>query len=131
MDLVTWNANDIKSEVNDNGAYLKAYSGGTYALYNNNGYIIAAVVVGEDNGSTKSLVYSDKSEVKDEFYANDEWTWTREVISNGERLVLTEKGSKLAASGLKSMGENVWYEVTYKADGTVKEVTPAFYTDDG
>ena len=131
VDLVTWNAEDIKSKVNDNGAYLPAYSGGTYTLYNNDGYIIAAVVVGEDNGSTKSLVYSDKSEVKDEFYANDEWTWTREVISNGERLVLTEKGSKLAASGLKSMGENVWYEVTYKADGTVKEVTPAFYTDTG
>ena len=131
VDLVTWNAEDIKSEVNDNGAYLDAYSGGTYTLYNNNGYIIAAVVVGEDNGSTKSLIYSDKSEVKDEFYANDEWTWTREVISNGERLVLTEKGSKLAASGLKAMDENVWYEVTYKADGTVKEVTPAYYTDKG
>ena len=43
VDLVTWNANDIKSEVNDNGAYLKAYSGGTYALYNNNGYILSLI----------------------------------------------------------------------------------------
>jgi len=131
VDLVTWNAEDIKSKVNDNGAYLPAYSGGTYTLYNNDGYIIAAVVVGEDNGSTKSLIYSDQDKIKSEDYSNDEWTWTREVISNGERLVLTEKGSKLAASGLRSMDENVWYEVTYKADGTVKEVTPAYYTDAG
>ena len=134
VDLVTWNADQIDNEIDlDNASYLKGYSGGTYTLYNNDGYIIAAIVVGEDNGTSKTLVYSHKDSLSHEEYSsdNDQWTWQRKVILNGEEATLTEKGSKLAKSGLKTMTENTWYEVKYKADGTVKDVTPAYYSDSG
>ena len=46
------------------------------------------------------------------------------VIYNGEAIDLVEKSSS-GLSKLEDMDENVWYEVTYKADGTVKEVKEA------
>ena len=78
VDLTVWNAKQIDENVDGNSpGYLPAYSGGTYTLYNNDGYVIAAVIVGEDNGTSKTLVYS------------------------------------------------------HKADGTVKSVRPAYYTETG
>ena len=44
-----------------------------------NGYIIAAVVVGEDAAASKNLVYAHTDDVEMESYDKtaDEWTWTR------------------------------------------------------
>ena len=76
-------------------------------------------------------MYSHKSDIKDEHYssADDEWTWTRDVIFNGEEITLTEKGSSISV--LEDMDQNVWYEITYKANGTVKDAKYAYYTEDG
>ena len=108
-----------------------AYPGFVYTLFDNDGYVIAAIVLGQDDGTTKNLVYSHKSDIKDEHYssADDEWTWTRDVIFNGEEITLTEKGSSISV--LEDMDQNVWYEITYKANGTVKDAKYAYYTEDG
>jgi hypothetical protein len=108
-----------------------ANPGFVYTLFDKDGYVIAAIVLGEDDGTTKNLVYSHKSDIKDEHYssADDEWTWTRNVIFNGEEITLTEKGSSISV--LEDMDQNVWYEVTYKADGTVKSAKHAWYDEAG
>ena len=128
VDMTVWNAQQIFNKIND-GNKLLAYSGGTYALYNDKGYIIAAVVVGEDNGTSKTLVYSHKGDLAREEYSetNDQWTWERKVYKDGEEITLTEIGTKLSSNGLKDMFAHAWFEVAYKADGTVKEVKPAWY----
>ena len=43
-----------------------AYPGYIYTLFDNDGYVIAAVLLGEDDGSSKQLVYSNKDSVKRE-----------------------------------------------------------------
>ena len=43
---------------------------------------------------------------------------------------MVEKSSS-GLSKLEDMDENVWYEVTYKADGTVKDVKHAYYAETG
>ena len=127
VNLKTWNATQIESEVGN----LPAYSGNVYTLFDNDGYVIAAVVVGEDDGTTKNLVYSNKDSISKESYdkTNDEWTWERKVIFNGEEITLTEVGSGISV--LESMKQNVWYEITYKADGTVKSSKLAYYDEAG
>ena len=94
-------------------------SSGVYTLYKSNGYIIAAVVVGEDNAASKNLVYVNSGSVSMEAYdsAKDEWTWTREVIIDGEKAELTEVGDDLTY--LDAMAQGKWYQVKYNAKGNV------------
>ena len=99
---------------------------GVYTLFKDNGYVIAAVVVGDDAASTKNLVYSHKSDVELESYdkTEDEWTWTRKVVNaKGEEIVLTEKSDSL--SELNQMKKGLWYQVKYDAKGNVIEVDDA------
>ena len=96
-------------------------SGGTYTLYKSNGYIIAAVVVGEDNEASKNLVYVNSKAPNYEAYdkTTDEWTWTREVIIDGEKAELTEVGDSLTYVSETKMVQNNWYQVKYNAKGQV------------
>ena len=93
--------------------------GAAYVLFKSNGYIIGAVVVGEDAAVSKNLVYVNSSAPNLESYNSsaDEWTWTREVIYNGEKIELTEVGSELTY--LDNMTQYAWYVVSYNADGNV------------
>ena len=77
------------------------------------------MVVGEDAGSTKNLVYVHSSSVFKETYnkADDQWTWSRKVISDGQEVVLTEVGDGLSELG--EMDQHKWYQVKYDADGNV------------
>ena len=77
------------------------------------------MVVGEDNEASKNLVYVSSSSVNYEAYdkTNDEWTWTREVIIDGEKAELTEVGDSLTYLGNMLKGE--WYQVKYNAKGEV------------
>ena len=129
-------SSDLIQEQDDNklsatGTPSQILPGNVYTLYNKDGYVIAAIVLGEDEGTTKNLVYSHKSSIESEKYsvANDEWTWTRKVIFNGEEILLTQTGDKLKDNNIYDMSKNVWYEVNLKADGTVKDVKYAWYTD--
>ncbi len=94
---------------------------GVFALYNDDGDIIAAIVVGEDAGSTKNLVYVHSDNLYREKYdsTTGKYTWSRKVISNGQEVILTEVGE--GAGDLESMQQHTWYQVKYNAEGNVIE----------
>ena len=105
-------------------------SHGVYTLFDDDGYVIAAVVVGEDDGTTTNYAYVTSDSMNRESYdkEKDEYTWSREAIVNGELVTLTETGS--SNPELRGMVRGSWYEVKYYADGTVRRVTE-IKTDDG
>ena len=128
--IKTWNANQAMKDVDSKWDHLIWAAGGVsygvYTLFKDNGYVIAAVVVGDDAASTKNLVYSHKSDVELESYdkTEDEWTWTRKVVNaKGEEIVLTEKSDSL--SELNKMKKGLWYQVKYDAKGNVISVEDA------
>ena len=93
-----------------------------YTLYKDNGYVIAAVVIGEDEGTNTNYAYITGSSYNSEGYssANDEWTWSKEAVVNGKKVDLTEKGSTIKY--LNKMAQGNWYEVRYDADGNVRGI---------
>ena len=99
------------------------YAYGAYTLFDSDGFVIAAVVVGEDDGVSSKYAYTFSNGVDQEDWSktDKEWTWTKAVIIDGEEVTLTEKGDSL--SELKGTEKNNWYEVKFKADETVKSVT--------
>ncbi len=110
----------------ENNSTTKTYanvSHGVYALYDDEAYVIAAVVVGEDAGSTSNFVYVTSSDANRERYssADDEYTWTREVVLNGEETEISYVGDSLEEIGKADMDQGYWYYVRYYADGTVKD----------
>ena len=114
-----------KYDISDNGvtsAAPDAYSYGVYTLFGDNGYVIAAIVVGEDDGVSSQYAYVFNDDVDKEHWdkTNKEWTWTKDVIIDGELVTLTEVGDGM--SELDSMSHNNWYEVKFKANGNVKDV---------
>ena len=128
--IKTWDAaqakKDVDSKWNETGKNWPGVSYGVYTLFKDNGYVIAAVVVGDDAASTKNLVFSHKKDVELESYdkTEDEWTWTRKVVNaKGEEIVLTEKSDSL--SELNKMVKGMWYQVKYDAKGNVISVEPA------
>ena len=126
--IKTWTETQAQTDA-DKDLKAKDWTGtsyGVYTLFKDNGYVIAAVVVGDDAASTKNLVYSHKSDVELESYdkTEDEWTWTRKVVNaKGEEIVLTEKSDSL--SELNQMKKGLWYQVKYDAKGNVIEVDDA------
>ena len=117
---------DVDSKWDETGKNWPGVSHGVYTLFKDNGYVIAAVVVGDDAASTKNLVFSHKKDVELESYdkTEDEWTWTRKVVNaKGEEIVLTEKSDSL--SELNKMVKGLWYQVKYDAKGNVISVEPA------
>ena len=130
--IKTWNDAQAKKDVDSKNATATNFwatdgvSNGVYTLFKDNGYVIAAVVVGDDAASTKNLVFSHKKDVELESYdkTEDEWTWTRKVVNaKGEEIVLTEKSDSL--SELNKMVKGLWYQVKYDAKGNVISVEPA------
>ena len=106
IDIETWNA-----------------VGGTYALYNDDGIVIAAVVVGESAGVSSNVAYAISSKASEESYENGVWTWTRDVVINGEIVTLTETSDEDSKSILADeMEQGKWYTVKYDADGNVKKI---------
>ena len=130
--IKTWDAAQAKKDVDSKNATATDFwatdgvSNGVYTLFKDNGYVIAAVVVGDDAASTKNLVFSHKKDVELESYdkTEDEWTWTRKVVNaKGEEIVLTEKSDSL--SELNKMVKGLWYQVKYDAKGNVISVDTA------
>ena len=98
---------------------------GAYALYDDDGYVIAAVVVADDGSTSDNWVYVSSGSVTREAYssADDEWTWSREVILDGVETEIHYKGDSI--KHLNDMKKYNWYVVKYKGDGNVKSVTLA------
>ena len=117
------NANDAK--VTGTDPTSRTTSNGVYTLYKDNGYIIATIVVGDDAGASKNLVYVTSSSVEQESYdsSTDEWTWTRIVAQNGEEVTLKEVSDGI--SMLNGMKQDCWYQVKLNADGEVIDVMDA------
>ena len=131
--LQAWNADQVVFDDGVSGKYQKMtamemrdVSQGVYTLFKDNGYVVAAVVVGEDQGSNSDFVFVTSADGKpglsQEGYdkEKDEWTWHRDVIINGKTATLTEKGS--GSPAIKDMDRDGWYEVRYDADGNVRKV---------
>ena len=131
--LQAWNGDQVVFDDGVGGKYQKAtnmemrdVSQGVYTLFKDNGYVVAAVVVGEDQGSNSDFVFVTSADGKpglsQEGYdkEKDEWTWHRDVIINGKTATLTEKGS--GSPAIKDMDRDGWYEVRYDADGNVRKV---------
>ena len=106
--------------------YADKVSSGVYTLFKNNGYVIAAIVVGEDDGTTSNFVYvtsktgEDGLNMEEYDSSSEEYTWTRTVILDGEEVELTEITDTDPV--IEGMIQNNWYEVKYYADGTVRSV---------
>ncbi|MCI9294489.1 MAG: hypothetical protein HFF48_04595, partial [Lawsonibacter sp.] len=102
-------------------------AGGVYTLYNDKGYVIAAMVVGKDAGATSNLVYVHTDDVERERYnpktsratTDGDWTWVRKVIFEGEEVELTETGDNLQYINASSMVKGSWYKVTFNANNEV------------
>ena len=124
VNLKAWNAKAVKADDTAYGAVAEAnISHGVYTLFDDDGYVIAAVVVGEDDGTTTNYAFVTSDSMNRESYdkEKDEYTWSREAIVNGELVTLTETGS--SNPELRGMVRGSWYEVKYYADGTVRRVT--------
>ena len=124
VNLVMENLTNDKDE--DSIPYI-APEAEIYTLYNDDGYVIAAVTIGENEGTSSNYVYVTSSNVNREAYdAETEWTWTREVVVNGELVEISEVGDSLEWIGEDSdhgnMKQGQWYEVKYDANGNVRKV---------
>ena len=125
--IKTWTDDDAQKDVDKNISTWQGTSSGVYTLFKDNGYVIAAVVVGEDAASSKNLVYATKNSVELESYDKnaDEWTWTMKAVdAKGQEITLTEVSDSL--SELKKIDtKGVWYQVKYDAKGNVISVEKA------
>ena len=94
-----------------------------YTLHNSNGWVIAAVVIGENQGTSSSYAFASSANVNQESYDKEskEYTWTREVVINGELTEISYVGDSIDEIDTTSMPQGKWFKVTYYADGTVKE----------
>jgi len=141
--ISVWTGDDARREANkdrnnidldlDNGVPGAGddVSEGIYTLYNDEGIVIASMVVGEGS-SAKDLVYvhSGGLDLEEDNGGNTKatgdglWTWYRKVIRNGEEVTLTEVGD--AAEELISMQKYQWYQVKTDGNGNVTKVIPAW-----
>ena len=118
---------DLKDEPVDKVTYL-APEAEIYTLYNDDGYVIAAVTIGENEGTSSNYVYVTSDNINREADNDgDDWTWTREVVVNGELVNISEVGESLewignASKNQGEMKQGQWFEVKYDADGNVRKV---------
>ena len=128
-DITTENSTTVaaKDKFNKLGITSATAAGGVYTLYNDKGYVIAAMVVGKDSGATSNLVYVHTDDVERERYnpktgratTDGDWTWVRKVIFEGEEIELTETGDNLQYINASSMVKGNWYKVTFNANNEV------------
>ena len=112
-----------------------------YTVWDDEGWALGVVVIGEDQGVSSDFAYVTSSNVSQESYdkANDEYTWTREVVIDGKLTEISYVDDSLdviGTNGKNSMEQGHWYKVTFYADGTVKsaelldsKLTDTTYTD--
>ena len=128
---------DMKLTAGSDVSGWQNVSCGIYTLYDEEGRVTAAVILGEDQGTTKNLVYVNSSNVNTETdIEGNDYIWTRKVIFQGEEIEIQEKGDSLEWIGndnssdpTKDQGvvtsDTKWYQVYYDADGYVRKMEPA------
>ena len=127
--FTTYGWDDAAKAVNATGTRSdENTSYGTYALYKSNGYVIAAVVVGESDTVSSDLAYVISDGVSSESYDKTDktWTWTRDVVIGGVEVELTETNDT-GLSTLETAKQHTWVTVKYDAKGNVKKIEAADY----
>ena len=114
---------------------LEDVSSGAYTLFDKNGYVIAAVVLGDDQGTSTRYAWVVDDEVTNEGFENGKWSWHRGVIVDGKLIELNESNDDNSNPEIRKdldLHQGVrWWEVKSYADGSVKDVTslaPAAFT---
>ena len=97
-----------------------------YTVWDDEGWALGVVVIGEDQGVSSDFAYVTSSNVSQESYdkVNDEYTWTREVVIDGKLTEISYVDDSLdviGTNGKNTMVQGHWYKVTFYADGTVKD----------
>ena len=110
---------------------------GSYAVVNSKGYIIAAVVVGDNLGLSQNYAYVTTGNPKVENIRSDSegyWYWDFEVITKDDGITTkTVKGEFGTLTSIIASGAEGLYTFTYDADGYVVDadpVTPDITTPD-
>ena len=119
--IEVWDTDDVIRELT--GVSAGKAVGGTYALYDNDGIVIAAVVVGESAGISSNVAYALDSKASEERFENGKWGWSRDVVINGEIVTLNEVNDEDKSLLADEMVQGKWYTVKYDADGNVKKIT--------
>ena len=134
VDSVTVGAQNASIKVTDvaNSDGYAAPKNEIYTLHDDDGYIIAVVTIGEDQGSTTNYAYITGGVNRESYGVDgDQWSWTVPAIVNGKAVELREVGDSLTE--LYNLTVGGWYEVRYDADGNVRRVSsqitfPTTYT---
>ena len=98
-----------------------------FAVYDEDRYIIGAVVVGEDATSTKDYAYALKSAQNEYVDADGNYYWDFEAVVDGEIKTLTvkEKGTRVLRDRISNwigLSTDSMLQVTYDKDGYVIDV---------
>ena len=141
--LVAWNARRVLDESDaawqTQNPCMADVSNGVYTLFDNKGYVVAAIVVGEDDSSSTQYAWVSGIKMDYESHNSSKWTYSREVIIDGKVTYLTEietdgqteadikANNYWTPSNTNNAGSYVW-EVKMKADGTVKNVIVPTFT---
>ena len=132
VSIDVWSKATVQSELKLQKSDKVAHS--TYALYDDSGVVIAAVVVGESEGSSSNVAYVISEKASEEGYENGEWSWTRDVVIDGKIVTLNEVNDEDESILADEMVQHTWYTVKYDADGNVKSIDKfdeaAKYADD-
>ena len=119
------------SIVDEDSTGLGTDKASVYAVYDNNLYIIGAIVLGEDATSTKNFAYVLKDAKNEYVDADDNYYWDFEAVVDGhiETLTIKASASKFAtlqatiqaqlATASPVMANNGLMKLTYDADGYV------------
>ena len=101
---------------------------GVFALYNSKGYVIAAIVVGEDNTSSDNYAYALKA-AQNEYKSGDYYYWDFIAVVNGKVETLTVKseydkaftknGTANIISDNIGADKGSMFKLTYDKDGYV------------
>jgi hypothetical protein len=123
--------NPDDDENNDLDATVANNVPAVFALYDEDLYIVAAIVVGEDNTTTDSYAYAIKS-AKNEYKSGDYYYWDFDAIVDGVKTTLTvkEKGETVLQNTIKNalaLGDYSMFKLTYDKDGYV---VGAYQVDD-
>ena len=125
VESITTGISNVSLTVKELGASKDGYDypgAEIYTLFDEDGYVIAAVTIGENQGTTTNYAYITSARPNSEEYnsSTDEWTFTREAIVNGEFVELVEVSDAVDVLSSTSMEKGNWYKIKYDADGHVR-----------
>ena len=127
VDLALKNDTDNGLSNIDNANDNADNSPAIFAVYDDERYIIGAVVVGEDATSTKDYAYALKSAQNEYVDADGNYYWDFEAVVDGEIKTLTvkEKGTRVLRDRISNwigLSTDSMLQVTYDKDGYVIDV---------